>query len=117
MAQEEGGFATLREHLELTNDVIRLQEQVKASAYQLNLDKTELSRRLDELNHSHRDAQQKEVTFLSVARFEEFIKANTAWRETVMVSMAANSGKWGAFAGVFASALAIAAILMRFVGK
>ncbi len=59
-----------------------------------------------------REAQQLLIaSFLTVERFDDYVRGQSLWREEVTVTMAANSGKWGAYGSVFATALAIASLL------
>lgn len=110
---DDSGHINLRDHLELKSRMMVLEEQIKGSDRALQIAYQEQQRRLDDLNHAHRDAMTKEATFLSVERFEEFLKANALWRETVTVQMAANSGRGAAYSSMLAVALALASLLLN----
>jgi hypothetical protein len=83
----------------------------------LELKSQELARRLEVLNHAHQEARDKEATFLPRETWEAFLKTNNAWRESVMVQLAANSGKTAAYVSMLATGLAVAGLIMQFMRR
>ncbi|HEV8047558.1 MAG TPA: hypothetical protein VGP35_07505 [Terriglobales bacterium] len=66
----------------------------------LELDHTEMLRRLDLLNHAHEEARQKEASFVGREVYESQAKEHNKWRDEVNATLSARQGRSSVTSGV-----------------
>lgn len=66
----------------------------------LQLDHTEMLRRLDLLNHAHEQARQKEASFVGREVYESQAKENNKWRDQVNAALSTRQGRSSVTSGV-----------------
>ena len=104
-------IAAERERTEAVKALFNLRFELADKA--LVLAHTETLRRLDNLNHSHEQAKQKEATFVRRDVYESQVKEHYQWRDEVNASLAARQGRSSVTTGVIGTVggLTISALL------
>jgi hypothetical protein len=70
----------------------RLDERQKADRRALKLQTRELARRLDDLNHAQRLTRERDQTFVSAEKFDDFVARYNADREAVAKALTLAEG-------------------------
>jgi hypothetical protein len=106
---EEGNLVSLKEHLldmlaaerERVNQhkaLVDLRFELADRA--LQLDRVEMQRRLDLLNHAHEEGRRKESSFVGREVYDSQVKEHYKWRDEVNAALAARQGRSSVTTGV-----------------
>ncbi len=77
----------------------------------------ELSRRLDDLNHAHQNAEKDKQAFLTKSTYEAFLKGFETWSKEVTTFMANSQGRTAAYVSVLGLLYLVVGIALKFWGK
>jgi hypothetical protein len=112
ISQEPSDVIRLREYVDLRVNTLEKAEDRRAEVDQLSLRiaSDELARRLEDLNHAHQEAREKEVTFLSRELHE------SAMKEVNQRIVALEKTVWG-FGAVIAVLAVIGPLVAKFIWR
>ena len=74
----------------------------------------ELSRRLDDLNHAHQNAEKDKQAFLTKATYEAFLKGFESWSREVNTYMSNQQGRTAAYVSIVGIVILLIGVLLKF---
>jgi hypothetical protein len=79
-----------------------------------NIQATELSRRLDDLNHAHQNAEKDKQAFLTKSTYEAFLKGYELENKEMRSFMSNSQGRAAAYVSIVGVVFLLVQILLKF---
>jgi hypothetical protein len=102
----------IRQHKDsdLKTEIEVLKERIRGIELALALQADEYARRLEELNHAHARAQERNANFLGMEAYEEHRKQLEQWQRAVDSFISESRGSKTSIISMFSAALSIGAL-------